>query len=425
MASAFELASQAVEKAASGAVTGARSVAAMVSGKVTGAASGLLAEGSSSIKSIGAADIGGVVGQVTGNSLVGASAGKMLAGTSLQGIVTDPIGAIGSVVGNVQDVANNVAGFVTGTSLSTLVEGVGSEIIGAASSEGGVIGTVAGIVGALVGDTAANATWGKLNPKLIASFFSCDSSGAFNASEAFVNAPITEASIDFTYNWQSPFENTGPESKAPALMAMLQSGQFASVINALQTVLPDAFLQAGGGMLDEAANKARSVASSLEGRTGITRLNSRQVFSGMPPIKISLTLHLRALKDPEREIYALYQRLLRWSLPQQLAADGTLSSIIRQGGSLGSEAASSGTVQALKQSGDATVKALFPSLAPMMVGMTYGGQVFKPMVIETISNPLDGPRYRDGKYTYLPVQITLSTLTALDRSDVAKMFLNS
>lgn len=102
------------------------------------------------------------------------------------------------------------------------------------------------------------------------------------------------------------------------------------------------------------------------------------------------------MKDPEREIYALYQRLLRWSLPQQLAADGTLSSIIRQGGNLGTTAANNGTVQALKQSGDATVKALFPSLAPLMVGMTYGGQVFKPMVIETISNPLDGPRYRDG-----------------------------
>jgi hypothetical protein len=391
MASAFDLASQAVDKAASGAVTGARSLATTVSGRVSGAASGLLTEA---------------------------------AGTSLQGVVSDPIGAIGSVVGSVQDVASDVAGFVTGTSLSTLVGGVGSEIIGAVSNEGGIIGTVAGIVGAVVSGSAAHATWGKLNPKLIANFFACNSAGTFNANEAFVNAPITDASIDFVYNWQSPFENTGPESKAPALMAMLQSGQFASVINALQTVLPDAFLQAGGGMLDEVANKARDVASSLEGRTGITRLNSRQVFSGMPPIKITLTIHLRALKDPEREIYALYQRLLRWSLPQQLAADGTLSSIIRQGGSLGSEAVNNGTIQALKQSGDATVKALFPSLAPMMVGMTYGGQVFKPMVIETISNPLDGPRYRDGKWTYLPMQMTLSTLTALDRSDVAQMFLN-
>lgn len=424
MASAFDLASEAVSKAANGAVTGARSLATSVSGQVSGSASGLLAQGGAAIKSVGGADLGGIVGSVGGNTVAGAAAGTLLGGTSIQGIVNDPMGAVGAIVGDVQDVASNLVGFVSGTNIGTLVEGVGSEIVGAISSEGGVIGAVAGIIGAVGDSKAANATWGKLNPKLIANFFACDSNGTFDASEDFVNAPITDASIDFTYNWQSPFENTGPESKAPALMAMLQSGQFASVINALQTVLPDALLNASGGMLDEVANKARDVAKSLEGRTGITRLNSRQVFSGMPPIKISLTLHLRALKDPEREIYALYQRLLRWSLPQQLAADGTLSSIIRQGGSLGSEASQNGAMQALKQSGDATVKALFPSLAPMMVGMTYGGQVFKPMVIETISNPLDGPRYRDGKYTYLPVQITLSTLTALDRSDVAKMFLN-
>jgi hypothetical protein len=384
MASAFEQASKAVNSAANGAVTGARSLASV------------------STRASGASDF--------------------LEGYGIEGVIKDPIGAMGSVVGAVEDAAKEVVGFVKGDVIGDVLGGVGSEIIGAISSEGGKTGAVAGIVGAVLSNKAADKTWGNLNPKLIASFFACDSKGN-PLLEPDVKAPISDASIDYTFNWQSPFENTGPESKAPALMAMLQSGQFATVINSLQTVLPDGILKVGGGAMDEMAAKATAMTGELEGRTGITKLNSRQVFSGMPPVKITLTLHLRALKDPESEVYALYQRLLSWSLPQQLAADGTLSSIIQQGGNLGTEAANNGSMKALQQSGDATIKALFPSEAPMMVGLMYGGQVFKPMVIETISNPLDGPRQRDGKSTYLPVQITLSTLTALDRSDVAKMFI--
>lgn len=392
MASVFDQATENARKAAAGTVQGARSLARDLTGEVTGAASDLIARGKG-------------------------------AALTVEGIVSDPIGAVGSVVGGVAGAAKQAAAFVTGTTVGTLVNGVGSEIIGAASSQGGLIGTVAGIVGGVGANQAADVTWGKLNPKLIANFFACNSAGSLNAGEGFVNAPITDANIEFVMNWQSPFESVGPESKAPALMAMLQTGQFATVINALQTVLPDA-LAGANGLLNDTANKAREVASAIEGRTGITKLNSRQVFSGMPPIKINLTLHLRALKDPEREIYQHYQRLLRWSLPQILAADGALSNIIQQGGAVGSTAANGGVAQAARSSGDATIKALFPSIAPLMVGMTYGGQVFKPMVLESISNPLDGPRYRDGKYVYLPVQVTLSSLTALDRSDVAKMFLN-
>jgi hypothetical protein len=58
-----------------------------------------------------------------------------------------------------------------------------------------------------------------------------------------------------------------------------------------------------------------------------------------------------------------------------------------------------------------------------MIGFTYGGQTFKPMVIESLSNPLDSPRYRDGRSVYLPIQLTLATLTALDRSDVKNLFI--
>lgn len=390
MASVFDQASAGVQQVAQGAVRGAKSfVNEFVGADVKGPASDLLA-----------GDLGGAVD--------GAKAfASEFAGAEVTGTVSDLLsGDFAGAVEGAKAIAGDVLGVVSGTSAGDLVQDIGGQIIGAASAEGGVIGTVAGIVGGVLGNNMASKSWGRLNPKLLANLFACDSKGAGLLSEPLtVVGAISEATIEFTYNWQSPFENTGPESKAPALMAMLQTGQLGTVINALQTVLPEVALNAAGGMLDEAANKAKEVSRSLEGRTGITRLNSRQVFSGMPPIKINLTLHLRALRDPEREINEPYQRLLRWSLPQQLADDSTLTGI-------------------LKKSGDtaAMVKALFPSMAPLMVGFTYGGQTFKPMVIESISNPLDSPRYRDGNYVYLPVQMTLATLTALDRNDVLGMF---
>jgi len=391
MASVFDQASAGVQKAASGAVEGAKSLASgFVGADITGAASDLLAGDFSGALS-GARSI---ATDFVGGDVMGA-ASDLLSG-DFAGALEGAKGVVGGAIG-----------VVTGGGAGELMQNVGGEILGAISSEGGALGMLGGLLGGALAGNNAKLSWGRLNPHLLAQITACDSKGLALASEPdAVIGPITEATIEYTYNWQSPFENAGPESKAPALMAMLQTGQLGTVINALQTVLPDVVMDAAGGMLDDAANKAQQASKVLEGRTGITKLNSRQVFSGMPPVKINLTLHLRAMRDPEREINAQYQRLLRWSLPQQLAADSTLTGII-------------------KQAGDSAemVKALFPSLAPLMVGMIYGGQKFSPMVIESISNPLDAPRYRDGNYVYLPIQITLATLTALDRNDVYKMFI--
>ena len=39
-----------------------------------------------------------------------------------------------------------------------------------------------------------------------------------------VAAPLSEASMQADLQWQSPFENTGAESKIPTLSSMLQNG---------------------------------------------------------------------------------------------------------------------------------------------------------------------------------------------------------
>ncbi len=126
----------------------------------------------------------------------------------------------------------------------------------------------------------------------------------------------------------------------------------------------------------------------------------------MPPIKVSLTLHFRAVSDAMAEVVEPYQRLLEFSMPQGLAADGVLTEVIA---STGSENSS-------------MLKAMFPSIAPLMVGFVYGNNRFPAMVVESISNPLDGPMDSEGRPIQRSVQIMLATLTALDRADIKTLF---
>jgi len=291
--------------------------------------------------------------------------------------------------------------------------GVAGAVSGYGEVNGMCVGPVGGVdlvggfgsLGALLQGNEGS-DWGNLSRHRIARIYACDADGVALVSEPLgVSGPASDVNFESTLNWQSPFESTGPEAKAPALMAMLQSGSLVPVINAIQAVNPiqnDAI----NGVLNDAAGKAKQIAKDLEGRTGITKLNSRQVFSGMPPIKVTLTLHFRAMFDSMAEVVEPYQRLLEFSMPQGLAADGVLTEVIA---STGSENSS-------------LLKAMFPSVAPLMVGFIYGNNRYPAMVIETVSNPLDGPMDSEGRPIFRSVQLTLATLTALDRADIKKLF---
>lgn len=213
-----------------------------------------------------------------------------------------------------------------------------------------------------------------------------------------VHAPVTDGNSEMTLNWSSPFEGTGAESKAPALSAMLQSGSLTAILQTL----------AGGesatGVLNDVAKKMADFSHQIEGKTGITKLNSTQIFSGMPPIKISMTLHFRALIDPIKEVRAPLLKLKEWALPQRLAADGIIANGIKNG---------------LSQN---IFDTIFPSQAPQIIGMRYGDMTYAPMVIESISEPFTNPRSSKGVMTACSVQITLATLTALDRADIRNIY---
>ena len=241
--------------------------------------------------------------------------------------------------------------------------------------------------------------WDGLSDKLIAAFYPVQRSEDGKSWNRIpdtleVRAPLTEASMDVSLNWQSPFENSGPETKAPALLAMLQSGAIQPVVDAVMSM---------AGVKDEKKEDVNQALKGLEGRTGITKLNSTQVFSGMPPVKMQVTALLRAWRDPSTEVMQPFSQLMRWALPSELSNDGSLLARAAQyaKGDMG------------------LVDALLPSKAPTVIAMQYKLRTYSPLVIESISHSMSGPTSGDGCYTELQVNMTLCTLTAIDQGDWA------
>lgn len=184
------------------------------------------------------------------------------------------------------------------------------------------------------------------------------------------------------------------ESRFPALAQMAQAGMFSGVLQALGSAAK--FAEGTTEKLDETAKK-------LVGRSGVTKLNSTQVFSGMPPIKIQITAFLRAFKNPWKEVESPLQELQKMVLPKHLAKDGVLAEFIKSG---------------------ADLLTLMPSEVPSIVGFTYKTRIFQPMVIESVSDPLDAPIDSRGQRISASIQITLCSLTALDRADWVKTYKN-
>ncbi len=224
----------------------------------------------------------------------------------------------------------------------------------------------------------------------------------YSDKDLMVAAPLTDGNIDITLNWQSAFENYGTDAKYSTVSQMLQSGQAEVMLNLFSQFLPKDKAGVIGDALREASEKAKSLAkdvSQLTGQTGITKLNSLQVFSGLPPIKIPITMYFRAWADPKKEVENPINQLFSWALPQKLAD------------SVGENAVK----KAQKQ--DFNLELLFPSDIPRFVALEYGGRTYNPLVIESIGHPLVLPRSKDGAMLSASVQLTLATLTAWGKKD--------
>lgn len=241
---------------------------------------------------------------------------------------------------------------------------------------------------------------GLLNEHLIASIYPVDRKGlALSAlSGETLRVPITEATMEVSLGWQSPFEAMGPEATSPTLLAMVQSGTLADLGGAIGGWWDKIGLP-GGEWLEDFLSQGI-------GRTGLTKMNSTQVFTGMPPLKINATFLFRAWGDAKREVEAPFDTLMGWALPQCLQKDSILTGLL------------SGTPPCAADIGSAFGLAnLLPSLTPQMVGLTYKGRTYKPLVIESVGFPMDSPITSDAYYTELLVPVTLATWQAYDKAD--------
>lgn len=238
--------------------------------------------------------------------------------------------------------------------------------------------------------------WGSLNRSLLASIYEVTPSGEPSGG-ARVVAPLTEANIELTANWQSAFENIGVEAKLPTLMAMLQNGTLESYS---ETLLPKGSDGLLSGILGPLRASITELSRGAQGRSTLTKLNSTQVFTGAAPVKVPVTMIFRAFDDPDAEVQAPVDQLARWTLARQLAANGSIAQAIRN-----------------YREGQGVLKSLLPSEAPQLVGLRYAGYTFAPLVIESMSHPLTVPRSKDGEPLHVAVQLQLASLTALDAGD--------
>jgi hypothetical protein len=249
-----------------------------------------------------------------------------------------------------------------------------------------------------------------LSPHLLATFYPVNYDGSPDPrGGSEVSAPLVgDASLEIALNWQSPFEASGADTRAPALTAMLQSGAIAPVINAVRDAVMGSGMP-GADKTQSGFDKAAETAKELQGRTGITKLNSTQIFSGMQPIKIPVTAVFRAYRNPMNEVVKPVMQLLKWALPKALAEDSPLVGMLKT--------ASDGKKNEVMD----YLRLLLPSEAPQLIGFKYKTWSISPMVIESISVPLLSPVDSNGNYTELSIPMTICTLTALDKSDLAKI----
>lgn len=253
--------------------------------------------------------------------------------------------------------------------------------------------------------------WDGLSPHLVASIYEVDHKGNRIGDVVLKTAFSDDTNLELSLNWQSPFESAGPESKAPALMAMIQSGALQPILESGAKVVEVAI---GNGAADKMRGASIAV-DEARGRTGITKLNSTQVFSGMPPVKITAQLLLRAWRDPEVEVEQPLDQLMVWALPKRLAPEGTMLTAAIDVAMIGYETYKG--ERSIENAASDALNAALPSESPTMLAISYKGRTYAPLVIESVGVPLGSPVDKLGRFVQLILPVTFSTLTAIDGAD--------
>lgn len=249
--------------------------------------------------------------------------------------------------------------------------------------------------------------WGNLSRLKIAHISLCDKNGTPFTDSPVVEALLTEGEFTVESDYQSPFEASNPEQKLPTLLGMLQSGEIASTL--AQSKEGDGAVGAAvaiGGQIIKAVESIvglpggfADVIQSVEGRSSLTKLNSTQIFVSTHSIRMPLTLFFQAIYDAKIEVENQVRLLEKWCLPEQLA-NSLLANVADKG----------------------LFEGLFPSTAPPFVRIEYGGRVYAPFLISSVSTPLVAPTDAQGNRLSLSVSLSIVSRQAWDATDIDALY---
>jgi hypothetical protein len=256
--------------------------------------------------------------------------------------------------------------------------------------------------------------WGGVSDLLIGKIFLCDKDGNRLDGSPVVSASVPSADMSFSSQFQTPFQNSSPESRLPTLMGMAQSGQLMTSlgnvvgntsqnISALGQVAQVGLELAKAGSealgLDKLAQGVGAAFVELEGRSNFTKVNSTQIYVSTESVEINVTLFFMALANAKTEVEDQIRLLSEWSVAKSLSTQGLLESFTADG-----------------------YKGLFPSEIPPYVSFAYSGKTYTPMFITNVSAPLVAPIDKDGNRLSLQVNVTLLSRQAWDAQDIRKLY---
>lgn len=256
-----------------------------------------------------------------------------------------------------------------------------------------------------------------LNPKLIASIRPViegnieggqgEQTYSVDTSQPIVAALLEDADFSIEAQYSTPFESSNPEGRMPNLMGMIQSGQANAAYYSLFAASSDpsgfSSLVADGAAAvgeftgaSDVLKQAETSISGLKGRSNFTKLNSRQIYTSSNSVRISATLVFQAWANAKAEVEDAINLLQQWASPAKLSEQSLLVAGVSEGISEG----------------------MFPSIIPPLVQLQYGGKLYRPMVIESVSAPITAPMNANGDRIAVRAQVTFLSLNAWDKADI-------
>lgn len=202
-----------------------------------------------------------------------------------------------------------------------------------------------------------------------------------------------DLSIESQYN--SPFENSNPESRLPVLMGMLQAGDWVNTVDKLFGGLVNAMGADATGLSEDVKNKM----NQLEGRTNFTKINSTQIYVSSSSVRVNVVLFFEAWVSALHEVEHQIATLQQWSLPARLA-NGFIDNMMD----------------------DPSIESLFPSEVPPFVSFTFGKKRYSPLLLESVGVPLVMPMDDDGNRLVVELNLTLVSRQAWDKANIKNLY---